>query len=335
MHWDDPNEWNDDSRGYYYHPRYPDALTQEELGRLSMKAKITKLNIAVKRADMGDVQTVLASGIDVNKRGSDGRTCIMSATFKWRPNILPLFLTMNGVDLNVRDKLGHSALTLAASSNNVEGARMLTTCSHDFDINIADRKGKTPLHYAISKCGMEMITILLDAGADPNHADKDGVSPFMLSCKFNSVPVLQALIASNANVNSVDARGRTPAIWCCRQGSADKLEELLRQEVDLNARDHVDDMSAFSQAVWKDQTKCAIMIMESPLCPCLLRSREPEIASGIVWTYWEVARSRKNIQLQNCLYDHMKNQIIACLLKYKNKIKLSVDLLEIIATYAV
>jgi len=335
MHWDDPNEWNNDSRGYYYHPRHPDALTQKDLEGLSMKAKITKLNIAVKRADMGDVQTLLASGIDVNKRGSDGRTCIMSATFKWRPDILPLFLTMNGVDLNVRDKLGHGALSLAASSNNVQGARMLTTCSHDFDINIEDRKGKTPLHYAISKCGMEMITILLDAGADPNHADKDGVSPFMLSCKFNSVPVLQALIASNANVNSVDARGRTPAIWCCRQGSADKLEELLRQEVDLNARDHVDDMSAFSQAVWKDQTKCAIMIMESPLCPCLLRSREPEIASGIVWTYWEVARSRKNIQLQNCLYDHMKNQIIACLLKYKNKIKLSVDLLEIIATYAV
>ena len=52
---------------------------------------------------------------------------------------------MNGVDLNVRDKLGHGALSLAASSNNVQGARMLTTCSHDFDINIEDRKGKTPV----------------------------------------------------------------------------------------------------------------------------------------------------------------------------------------------
>lgn len=335
MHWDDPNEWNNESRGYYYHPRNPDAITAEELEGLSMKAKVTKLNIAVKREDMGDIHTLIASGIDVNKKGSDGRTCIMSATFKWRPNILPLFLTMNGVDLNVQDKLGHSALSLAASSNNVQAAQMLTTCSHEIDINIKDRKGKTPLHYAMSKCEMEMITILLDAGADPNAPDKDGVSPFMLSCKTNSVPIFQSLIAAGANVNSVDARGRTPAIWCCRQGSSDKLEVILRQEVDLNARDHVDDMSAFSQAVWKDQTKCAILIMESPLCPCLLRSREPEVASGTVWTYWEVARSRKNIQLQNCLYDHMKNQIIACMEKYKNKIKLSVDLLEIIAAFAV
>lgn len=325
--------WN--NKAYYYHPRFPKAIVPEELVGMKMREKITKLNVAVKREDMEDIAVLLASGIDPNKKGNDGRTCIMSAAFKWRPEILPLLLTLDGVDLNRQDKLGHTALSLAASSNNAEGVRMLVESYHGLDVNLPDRKGTTPLHLAVSKSELGVVKMLLDAGAAPNQTDKDGVSPMLLSSRTNSVDIFEALIAANGDVNSVDSRGRTPAIWCCRQGAADKLDVLIKQGADLTPVDYIDGMSAFAQAVWKDQTKCAIMILESSDCPNLLRSRKPELATGIVRTYWEVARSRKNIQMQNSLHEHMKNQIVACLTNMRHKLKLSVDLLEIIAGFSI
>lgn len=326
--------YNDTAGFYWYHPKYPDRLQKEEVAEMSMKTKISKLNTAVKRKDMADVEVLLASGIDANKKGQDGRTCIMSASFKTRPEFLPFFLALEGVDLNVQDKLGHTALSLATSSNNISGAKMLIDCYHDIDVNLPDRKGITPLHNAISKCELEMIQMLLQSGADPNQKDKDGVSPLLLACRTNSCAVLTALIEANGDINSADKRGRTPAIWCCRQGASAKLELLLRHDVDLTKIDKIDQMSAFRQAIWKDQTECAIMIMESPLCPNLLRSREPEMITGIVRTYWEVARSRKNVELQNSIYEHMQKQILACLLKNNQKMKLSIDLLELISSFS-
>ena len=60
---------------------------------------------------------------------------------------LPLLLTIDGVDLNVRDRKGFSALHLAASTNNFDAIQMIVDSYHEFDVNIQDRTGQTPAYF--------------------------------------------------------------------------------------------------------------------------------------------------------------------------------------------
>jgi len=319
----------------FYWPLVQQRVALEDLVEMDMKKRITILNKAIMREDMEDIETLIASGVDPNARGKGGRTCIMSAVYKHRPQILPLLLAMDGIDLNVRDKRGFSALHLAASTNNFDAIQMIVNSYHNFDINIQDNTGQTPLHLAIQKAELQLVQLLLSAKAQVNITDKNGVSPLLMSSRTAHVDVFSAILDSGGDVNLADTRGRTPAIWCCRNGFVKKLTKLLQYDVDLTVEDRVDHMSAFSQAVWKDNADCALAILKHPSCPSLLRSQTPELATGKVYSYWEVARSRKNSRLQAILFQVMMKQIFAVLIEMKGEINLSEDLLNLIATYAV
>lgn len=44
-------------------------------------------------------------------------------------------------------------------------------------VNLADAKGKTALHYATTSRSPELVTLLIELGADPNIKDVDGATP--------------------------------------------------------------------------------------------------------------------------------------------------------------
>lgn len=321
----------DGDNRYYHHPR---RLDPADPTRMTMKENIDRLIVATMRKDMNDVCSILEHGVDVNMKGTSGRTCIMSASFKQRPLILQMFLSQEKVNLNVKDKLGHTALALACSTNNFEGVRQLLTCEHELDINKQDKQGATPLMVAVQKSELETIQMLLEHKADPCIPDKNGVTPLIRSATGNTAEVMLTLLEGKADPNAQDNKGRTAAIWCCRSGTHRHLNILLDYGVDLSLVDKADQLTAFSQAVWKDQTKCAIAILDSPMCPSLLRSRQDD-ANGFVSTYWETARRRKNKTLQDKLLEKMKEEIFNILISKNKNMKLTSDLLDLIAWYSV
>ena len=89
-----------------------------------------------------------------------------------------------GVDINSRNELGHTALTTAAWSSENEIVRLLLdTGSVDVelrDMSIGHRKTFSPLMIASLHKNLELVEMLLESGADPNGNRRDKPPLFMV-----------------------------------------------------------------------------------------------------------------------------------------------------------
>jgi ankyrin repeat protein len=76
-------------------------------------------------------------------------------------------------------------------------------------------EGETALHWAVSRQHTEIVTMLLDAGANPNVPDNDGYTPLHDVAEMEDCPpartMLQALLAAGADPSRQEKNGRTPS----------------------------------------------------------------------------------------------------------------------------
>ena len=101
-----------------------------------------------------------------------------------------------------------------------------------FDVNKADKDGRTPLYWACYKNYPEIVKLLLDKGAEKsvNKADKDGGTPLCCACCNNNLEIVTLLLANGAkeSINKVDKLfGRTPLYWACYKNYLEIVKLLL------------------------------------------------------------------------------------------------------------
>lgn len=151
------------------------------------------------------IDTLLAAGADVNGRVS-GETALMIEAGAWRQegvNRRLKILLDAGADVNVQDD-SYSKTALLAT------LKVYRSYSYGERVNARD--------YAETlRDRVEVIKLLLAAGADPNQRDKEGDSP--LTASFNphlfvdyateNEAILKALLAGGADPNAGDGKDRT------------------------------------------------------------------------------------------------------------------------------
>jgi hypothetical protein len=76
-------------------------------------------------------------------------------------------------------------------------------------------EGETALHWAVSRQHPEIVTMLLDAGANPNVPDNDGYTPLHDVAEMGDCPPVrtmrEALLAAGADPGRREKNGRTPS----------------------------------------------------------------------------------------------------------------------------
>src|SRR5205085_2248656 len=75
-------------------------------------------------------------------------------------------------------------------------------------LEVTDKLGNTPLHYAADRNQAEMSKLLLDAGSSPDPTNKDGVTPLMMAASRGNLEIVGALLAKGANPRKTDFTGR-------------------------------------------------------------------------------------------------------------------------------
>jgi ankyrin repeat protein len=110
---------------------------------------------------------------------------------------------------------GDTALHVAAAAN--DGALAESLVAQGAAVRAQNRRGAEPLHYAAdggpdadSKAQRELISFLIDAGADPNSLDKSGVAPLHRAVRDRCSGGVSALIDKGADPLLKNKSGSTP-----------------------------------------------------------------------------------------------------------------------------
>jgi ankyrin repeat protein len=95
---------------------------------------------------------------------------------------------------------------------------------------------KLPLLEAIEKKDMQMIEMLLDAGAEVNPIHSNSHKPLSKAILIGETPIVELLLKHGAEVNPPDAGFFTPLIQAIKWGNTDIVNLLVEHGADVNAK---------------------------------------------------------------------------------------------------
>jgi ankyrin repeat protein len=134
-------------------------------------------------------------------------------------------LIENGTDVNLTDRFGNTALTIAAWNGQFEILKYLV--EHGANINAADERGFTPLLLSATKGNYEIVQYLVQQGALPDEQGPAGRTALLAACIGHSgyinPDVVSFLVKYSTNVNQKDQSGKTALDYA----STDEIRQIL------------------------------------------------------------------------------------------------------------
>jgi ankyrin repeat protein len=141
------------------------------------------------------------------------------------PDILRPLLAA-GLDPEGRDERDQTWLTRAAQQGRPDRARAALALGADPDLRVG---GRTPLAAAVSRGDLEMMALLVEAGARPLAAAGTGDGLATLAVASGDPAVLDAVLAMGAPLDGGDGQGRAPITVAADRGPPELLERLLER----------------------------------------------------------------------------------------------------------
>ena len=221
---------------------------------------------AVRLSDFRIVKYLLQDGIDEDLRDEDCSTALYEAILKGREDIIELLFDCctnldrlsdvwclfhdtvesgkqkivglflkKGIDINVRDKDGRTALHKAVLGESIVRANMLL--AHGADVNIKDKNNHTALHIAASRNVPELVTLLIENGAEIREKDDDGHTPLYLAVQNGDELVVWQLVLQGASIHDIDKDGMSLLCLAAENGYLQIVKMLLEKGVDVKTKD--------------------------------------------------------------------------------------------------
>jgi len=134
----------------------------------------------------------------------DSPTLLMEAARRSDPDLIRV-LAAAGADVNQRLEDGTTALMIAVSDTNKDRwAIVKALIEAGADVNAVSKKGNTPLILAAGtyRQSPNLVKALIEAGADVNAVSNDGATPLMMAVKYNSLEVVKMLLEAGARPNA-------------------------------------------------------------------------------------------------------------------------------------
>jgi ankyrin repeat protein len=142
------------------------------------------------------------------------------------------------IDLNVLDTGSRTALYYAVNENNLPMTKFLIDKGANLDIRFGSVK-ETALHIAIKKDSQDIVTILLNANANPTVVNYYGLTALHIAVKKGELIVIQQLLDAKANPNVQTHLGLTPLHIAIENNKHDIVKQLLDAKANPNVQTHL------------------------------------------------------------------------------------------------
>ena len=194
------------------------------------------LHRAIREGDDTEVNLLLTSGADMEKKDREGKNALHWAAIMGKKRVLQQLLDDNGSVVGEIDDEGRTALHCAASMKHYEVAQLLL--ERKVDISAKDGRGRTALHSATMFWGAEATAeLLLRHGADIMARDHQGSTALHSTAQCDDRFTADVLLRTGADILAKDNLGRTALHLATSSGSSKMVMMLLERGSDVNAKE--------------------------------------------------------------------------------------------------
>lgn len=239
--------------------------TQNTFSMLN-QAKILYHNVnkslidAVKNNDIEKIKELISIGVDLNIQDNVGRTAIYHAVWEKNKNIIKILIDA-GSNVDQQDLNRSNPLMKACCNQNddTEIVEMLINAKANLDI-IGHNNLETALHWADTMGNGKIVNVLVKAGANLNLKYNKGHTILMsagLSCKNDLVNLL---LDSGADINLKNDNNKT-ALQLAREAKRNEVVKILIDKVNIWKQEAIksvknNDFNNFKKYILKIGTIC-------------------------------------------------------------------------------
>lgn len=146
----------------------------------------------------------------------------------------------DGVDVNARSSDGTTALHWAVYNGNHELAEQLIEAGAD--VNVRNDYASSPMSEAGVTGDYEMLKLLLDAGADVESPTREGQTVLMSVVMTPHVKSAKLLIRHGVDVNAFETwRGQTALMFASAQSQPEMVELLIDHGAEVDTRSTIEE----------------------------------------------------------------------------------------------
>ncbi len=203
-------------------------------------------------------------GANVFAKDYSDKTILMRACEVGSVDIVSKMLTYAGVDVNALDNEGYTALIYASLYGKTEVVSLLL--DHGADPLVADNDDETPLANACMFGQEEVVACFLSRSQDVGLECVNGQWMTCLhhAARRGHVSVVKLLLEAGVSSTIQDMSGKTPLHLACEFGHVDVVQALLQPSQTLEIVDKRDaaQCTALYHACDQNSTECALLLLE-------------------------------------------------------------------------
>ena len=200
----------------------------------------TTLHGAVAEVLEDVLQVFIDAGEDIEERDFEGYTPLLFACVRGCLGIVKVLLQA-GAELHVTDHYGDTCLIAASREAQTETVRYLVGLGVDMDEVSRTQDAYTALHKAVRYNHVDVMQVLIDAGADIEKKDAIGCSSLLLACMRGCLDAVKVLVQAGAELRVTDYSGCTCLVAASTAGHTETVRYLVglgRVDVDQVGGDY-------------------------------------------------------------------------------------------------
>jgi ankyrin repeat protein len=131
------------------------------------------------------------------------------------------------------------------------------------DVNTTDADGSTALHWAAQRNSLELVDLLMGAGANASAATRYRVTPLYLASLNGNAAVMERLLNAGADANGTAHEGQTMLMTAALAGHADAVRLLLTRGATVDTIEPYKGQTALMWAAAEGNAAAAAVLIEA------------------------------------------------------------------------